>query len=85
MADSYNNLGTWDELANSGFIVPDEEGWWPDGMLLSLSEYDREDGHVGFIASSSRTKDGAALVLTCVGDRQEDGIWGYQSFSPSGT
>lgn len=78
-------LGTWDEMAERGSIAVDDEGYWTDGMLLSLSLYEQEDGHVGIIASSSRAKGGAIMVLTCTADRQEDGSWSYQSFSPSGT
>lgn len=79
------DAGTWDELAERGGITVDEEGYWTDGMLLSLSLYEQEEGHVGIVASSRRSKDGAILVLTCTADRQGDGIWSYQSFSPSGT
>lgn len=84
MGLSYD-IGTWDELAERGGITVDEEGYWTDGMLLSLSLYEQEEGHVGIIAFSHRTRDGAILVLTCTADRQGDGIWSYQSFSPSGT
>lgn len=84
MGLSYD-IGTWDELAERGSITVDEEGYWTDGMLLSLSLYEQEEGHVGIVASSRRTRDGAILVLTCTADRQEGGSWSYQSFSPSGT
>ena len=77
--------GTWDELVNDNHITMDENGYWTNGMMLSLSIYDQEDGHAGIIASSSRSGDGAILVLTCMADRQEDGSWSYQTFSPSGT
>ena len=84
MGFSYSS-GTWDELADDGFITVDEDGYWTDGMLLSLSLYAQEEGHVGIITSSRRSRDGAILVLTCMADRQEDGSWSYQTFSPSGT
>lgn len=84
MGFSYD-IGTWDELAERGSITVDDEGYWTDGMMLSLSLYEQEEGHVGIIASSSRAKEGAIMVLTCTADRQEDGSWSYQSFSPSGT
>ena len=77
--------GTWDELVDVPYIAADENGYWTDGMMLSLSLYDQADGHAGIIASSSRSKGGAILVLTCMADRQEDGSWSYQTFSPSGT
>lgn len=77
--------GTWDELMSDNHIAMDGEGYWTNGMLLSLSLYDQEDGHAGIIASSSRSRDGAILVLTCMADRQEDGSWSYTSFQPSGT
>ena len=77
--------GTWHELVSDYHITIDEEGYWTDGMLLSLSLYEQEDGHAGIIASSSCSRDGAILVLTCTADRQEDGSWSYQTFSPSGT
>lgn len=77
--------GTWDELVSDNHITMDGEGYWTDGTMLSLSLYMQEEGHAGIIASSSRSRDGAILVLTCTADRQEDGSWSYQSFSPSGT
>lgn len=84
MGFSYG-AGTWDELVSDNYITTDGEGYWTDGMILSLSLYMQEEGHAGIIASSSRSRDGAILVLTCMADRQEDGSWSYQSFSPSGT
>lgn len=84
MGFSYGS-GTWDELVSDNHITMDGEGYWTNGMLLSLSLYVQEDGHAGIIASSSRSRDGAILVLTCMADRQEDGSWSYTSFQPSGT
>lgn len=84
MGFSYSS-GTWDELVSDNCITMDGDGYWTDGMLLSLFLYEQEDGHAGIIASSHRSRDGAILVLTCIADRQEDGSWSYETFSPSGT
>lgn len=77
--------GTWKELAASGFITEGEDGRWTDGMMLSLSLYQEEESYLGFLAASTRADGGAALVLTCMADRQEDGSWTYDTIQPSGT
>ena len=65
--------GTWEELADWGYI--DRENlYWEDGCLFSLTG-SAEDG---FEAEKWASGLGAYFFLDCTADRASDGTWSYE-------
>ena len=67
--------GTWDELAEAGYIDRNNLVW-EDGCLFSITETDGDENSVTFDAQKWRSGLGAYYFCGCTADRDSQGVWG---------
>lgn len=66
--------GTFDELAEQGYINK-EELYWENGCLLSITEKSLDGNKITFNAEKWRSGLGAYFYIDCTAKQGRDGVW----------